>query len=257
MKKKILLSAVILVVLSMALPAFAEGPKDKGNVPLRERERVVATSTTSTVRKQPEKYVRRNANLSGTVVAMSGSVLPAKITVKLEKVSPKKDARWAGAYPVSGKEIVVVVDSNTKFVRKYWNKSNLEEVAVGDKIDLKIKTNQDGSVTASYIRNESLGWTIKAHNGVISNIDTANKTFTLNQRNGQVVAVKMDDKTKVFVSSSTSTTAISDLKNDQLVHVRGAYNSRTKLIAASAVRVSLPKIENTTSTVAITTTTQQ
>jgi len=256
MKKTILLSVVTMFVLSMALPAMAAGPKDKTEMKGGERNRVMATTTTGTVKYQ-EKYMRRSANLTGTVVAMSGSVLPAQVTIKLEKVSPKKNSKWTGAYPEEGKEVTVLVDSNTKFVRKYWNKSNLGEMTLGDKLDVKIKTNENGTVTASYIRNESLSWSLRAHNGTVSNLDTANKTFSLNQRNGQTVSVKMDDKTKVFVSSSTSTAAISDLKNDQLVHVRGAYNSRTKLIAASAVRVSLPKIENTTSTVAITTTTQQ
>jgi len=255
MKKTILLSVVSLFVLSMALPVLAEGPKDKGELKLKERERVMATTTTGTPKYQPEKFVRRSANLTGTVIAMSGNVLPANITIKLERVSPKKNSKWAGTYPEEGKEVVILVDSGTKFVRKYWNKSNLGEMTLGDKLDVKIKTNSDGTVTASYIRNESLSWSLRAHNGTIANLDITNKTFTLNQRNGQVVNVKMDDKTKVFVSSST-TTSLADLKNDQLAHVRGLYNSRSKMITAGVIRVSLPKLENTTTTIS-TTTTQQ
>ena len=174
---------------------------------------------------------------------MSGTTLPATIVVNVSKVAPKKNKKWAGAYPEVKKEVTMIVDSNTKFVRKYWGKSSLEEVTIGDKLDVRVKTNEDGTVTATLIKDDTLQWTWKVHNGAIDGLDLTAKTFTLKQKNGKSVTVKVDVKTKIFVPNAASTSTFDGLQNGQVAHIRGIINNKTKVITASLVRVSVPKVE--------------
>lgn len=192
--------------------------------------------------------MRRQASIQGELVSMSGTTLPATIVVNVSKVAPKKNKKWTGAYPEVKKEMTVLVDANTKFVRKYWGKSSLEELTVGDKLDVRVKTNEDGTVTATLVKDDTLHWTWKVHNGKIENLDATAKTFTLVQNNKKSVTVKVDAKTKIFVPNSASTSTFDGLQNGQVAHVRGIINTKTKVITASLVRVSVPKVEAATST---------
>jgi hypothetical protein len=81
------------------------------------------------------------------------------------------------------------------------------------------------------------------HNGVIEGLDVTAKAFTLVQNNKKSVTVKVDAKTKILVPpySSTSTT-FADLQNGQIAHIRGIINTKTKVITASLVRVSVPRV---------------
>lgn len=184
---------------------------------------------------------------------MSGTTLPAKLTVMVNKVAPKKNKKWTGAYPEVKKEITLLVDANTKFVRKYWGKSSLEELTVGDKLDVRVKTNEDGTVTATLIKDDTLQWTWKIHNGTIGNLDATAKTFTLTQNNKKSVTVKVDAKTKIFIPNASATSTFADLQNGQIAHVRGIINNKTKVITASLIRVSVPRVEATMNTTATTT----
>jgi len=180
---------------------------------------------------------------------MSGTTLPAQLVITVNKVTPKKNKKWTGAYPEVKKEVTVLVDANTKFVRKYWGKSSLEELTVGDKLDVRVKTNEDGTVTATLVKDDTLHWTWKIHNGRISNLDATAQTFTLTQNEKKSWTVKVDAKTKILVPpySSTSST-FADLKVDQIAHVRGVINTKTKVINASMIRVNVPEVQATTST---------
>lgn len=179
---------------------------------------------------------------------MSGTTLPATLVVKVSKVSPKKNKKWTGAYPELKKEVTVLVDAKTKFVRKYWGKSSLGELTIGDKLDVTVKTNEDGTVTASRVKDNTLQWTWKVHNGVIEDLDATAKTFTLKQNEKKSVKVLVNDKTKILVPpySSTSST-FADLQNGQIAHIRGTINNKTKVITASLVRINA-SVEVATST---------
>lgn len=238
MKKAIMVSVVMAVVLAMAMPAIAKQPLKKVK-PTGNQLGVVLNNASSTPAQVQAKYVRRPASIQGELVSMSGTTLPATIVVSVSKVAPKKNKKWTGAYPEVKKELTVVIDANTKFVRKYWGKSSLEELTVGDKLDVRVKTNEDGTLTATLVKDDTLHWTWKVHNGVIEGLDATAKTFILKQNNKKSVTVKVDAKTKILVPpySSTSST-FADLKVGQVAHVRGVINTKTKIITASLVRVN-------------------
>ena len=190
-------------------------------------------------------------------MSISGTILPATIVVNVNKVAPKKNKKWTGAYPEVKKEITVFVDANTKFVRKYWGKSSLEELTVGDKLDVRVKTNENGIVTATIVKDDTLHWTWKVHNGVIEGLDATAKTFTLKQNNKKSVTVKVDAKTKIFIPNASATSTFDGLQNGQIAHVRGIINTKTKIITASLIRVSVPRAEAPVVTTTSTATTTQ
>src|SRR3989339_520997 len=231
--KKATLLLVLAMLLGTMTPALAEKPEDK------EKQKNVAPLTQTQIQ---SKFVRRQASIQGELVSMSGTTLPATIVVNVSKVAPKKNKKWIGAYPEVKKEITVKVDANTKFVRKYWGKSSLEELTVGDKLDVRVKTNEDGSVTATLVKDDTLHWTWKVHNGAIDGLDLTAKTFTLKQKNGKSVTVKVDAKTKIFIPNASATSTFDGLQNGQIAHVRGIINNKTKVITASLIRVSAPRV---------------
>lgn len=257
MKKALLLSIALVLGLALSTPALAVKSLDKIK-PMAKQFGVGLNNASSTQAKVQAKYVRRPASIQGELMSMSGTTLPATIVVNVSKVAPKKNKKWTDAYPEIKKELTVLVDANTKFVRKYWGKSSLEELTVGDKLDVRVKTNEDGTVTAILVKDDTLHWTWKVHNGKIENLDAAAKTFILKQRNGVSAKVIVNDKTKIWAPPYTATSStFADLQNGQVAHVRGIINNKTKVIAASLVRVN-PLVEAlpmTTSTPVATTTT--
>ncbi len=248
MKKAIMVSVVMMVMLAMAMPAQAMQPLKKVK-PMGNQVGVVSNASSTKAQVQA-KYVRRQATIQGELVSMSGTTLPATIVVNVSKVTPKKNKKWTGAYPEVKKEVTLIVDANTKFVRKYWGKSSLEELTIGDKLDVRVKTNEDGTVTATLVKDDTLHWTWKVHNGVIEGLDATAKIFTLKQRNGVSAKVLVNDKTKIWVPPYSATgSTFADLKDGQIAHVRGIINSKTKVITASYIRVGIVKpVEVATST---------
>jgi hypothetical protein len=244
----------MMVALAMAMPVLAKQPLKKVK-PMESQSGVVSSASSTQTQ---VKFVRRQATIQGELKSVSGTTLPATLVVSVNKVAPKKNKQWTGVYPEVKKEITVLVDANTKFVRKYWGKSSLEELTVGDKLEVRVKTNEDGTVIATLVKDDTLHWTWKVHNGRISNLDATAQTFTLTQNNKKIVTVKVDAKTKILVPpySSTSST-FADLKNDQIAHVRGIINTKTKVITASLIRISVPKVEAVTTSTASTVTTTQ
>lgn len=255
MKKIFLFSMVLMLAAVMAAPAMAQGQNGQGQLKKEEKNKVVTTSQAQNL----AKYVRRSVNVQGELVSVSGTTFPATLVVKVEKLSPKKNKKWTGAYPEVGKEMTVKVYSDSKFVRKWWGKSSLEELTAGDKLELTVKTNEDGTVTASRVKNDSLQWSWKVHNGIVENLDLSNKTFTLKQSNGTLVSVKVDDKTKVVVLSGANkpeTGTVNNLQNGNHVHVRGVVNNKTKVVTASYVKIN-PLVENISATTTVSTTVTQ
>ncbi len=221
MKKTLLLSIAVMLGLMLATPVMAVKPTDKA----------------------VGKFVRRMTQVSGELTVINGGTASStSLTVKIKTVKPKKNKNWVGAYPEVSKDLIVLVDAKTKFVRKYWGKSSLEELTIGDKLNITAKTNEDGTLTARLVKDDTLHWTWKVHNGVIDGLDATAKTFTLKQNNKKSVTVKIDAKTKIYVPPYTATgSTFADLQNGQIAHVRGIINNKTKIITASFIRVGIVK----------------
>lgn len=243
--KKIVISFLTLAVaFSLLSPALAKNDdkenKGKGKAFGLEKRDGDRDERKATSTKPVVKFARRAATITGELVSVAGSVASTTLVVKAGKVTPKKAKKWIGAYPEGGKEITVKIDEKTKIVRKYYGKSSLEELTVGDKLHIVVKTNEDGTVTAQTVRDDSLHITLKVYNGNIESLNVASSSFVLKQNAKKSFTINTDAKTK-FVVPDVASSTFANLKVGDRAHVRGVINTKTKVITASVVRVIPPE----------------
>jgi|GEM_PF-2976647 len=241
MKKIIYSLTIFSLVLSMtpALAAFDYDPKiiikkhDELNTATPTSETAPATAT---VVAKPVKYTRRSVVAQGVLKEIKAMTAPTELVVTVNSITPKKNKKWVGAYPAKATDLTVKVDAKTKVVRKYNGKSDLTELTAGDKVQVTGKTNEDGTVTATLVKDDSISNTLRVYAGKIESLDVTNSTFVLPQGKTKVT-VKIDTKTKLIVPDMATPTFV-DLQVGDKVHVRGIINAKTKYLTASLVRVS-------------------
>ncbi|MGC9031348.1 MAG: DUF5666 domain-containing protein [Minisyncoccia bacterium] len=125
--------------------------------------------------------------------------------------------------------------SNAKILRNNWKNSNLEEISLGDIINVwGYLDNQDFTlVHAKNIRDVSLQVDVKIFKGTIKSIDETDNSFVLKTENNEEKIVIVNKDTKII--NGTSTGSFSDLKEGQNVIVRGILNKENSKIIAKSI----------------------
>lgn len=128
-----------------------------------------------------------------------------------------------------GKTYTVNVDSNTKFRRHYWGVSSLDEVSVGNKINVWGKWTDDAKTTinALLIRNQSV---MRRHGVFVGEIKSiTGSTFVLKSVNRGDQTVTVDSTTK-YLDRKEGVLILADLKVGQRVRVRGLWDKSLNTI---------------------------
>lgn len=133
------------------------------------------------------------------------------------------------------------VDTTTKVIRKFKGTASIAEVAVNDKVMLWGTKLESG--VAKLIWDKSIWWgQVK---GTITDLNSTTKTFKLilkqkETKSGKTITVaatiKTSDNTKYWLGDVEK--AFTDLANDQVVTVRGSWNSANKYFLASKVTIT-------------------
>lgn len=133
------------------------------------------------------------------------------------------------------------VDTTTKVIRKFKGTASIAEVAVKDKVMLWGTKLESG--VAKLIWDKSIWWgQVK---GTITDLNSTTKTFKLilkqkETKSGKTITVaatiKTSDNTKYWLGDVEK--AFTDLANDQVVTVRGSWNSANKYFLASKVTIT-------------------
>lgn len=190
LKKALALLASGFIALSLASSVSAEMNPDAGGRPGLFK-----------------KFFEKAAIGTGTVTVKSGTTLTVS---------------------KNGKNITVETDSKTQFRRRFWGKSSLAEISVGDTVNVigQWKDDSHTTVLATLVRDLS----IMKRNGVFFGIITS-----LNS-NGWVMHTKRGDET-VTISSSTKlvnrkevTITQSDIKVGDKVRVKGLWDKKLNTI---------------------------
>ncbi|MBI4090126.1 MAG: hypothetical protein HY421_01870 [Candidatus Kerfeldbacteria bacterium] len=175
----------------------------------------------------------RAATVEGTLVAISGTSLPAVLTVQ----------SGVTTYTVN-------VSSSTVLVRKFNAPSTLEEFAIGDLLRI------EGTVTGTTIdpttkiknlsiqRKGSLFW------GTILTIDATNKSFTLDPKHRKSLpdqTVLTTASTKFFQGNRAG--VFDDLAVGMNVRIVGLWRKSLSRITADRILIKLTEINGTVSAV--------
>lgn len=140
--------------------------------------------------------------VNGTVTAKSGTIL----TVTSD-----------------GKSYTVNIDSNTKFRRHFWGKSSLDEISVGDKVNIWGRFTDEAKTTilAIMIRDTSI---MKRHGVFLGDVTAKNAdNFIINSKQRGTQTVFFTASTK-FIKRNQQTMTYADLQVGHRVRVRGLWD---------------------------------
>lgn len=225
--KKIFIAGLVVALSLLALaPAMAD--------------EATSTSATSTEHSQVQaKYVRRAITITGTLTSLAGTAAPTTMVLKVATVQPKQNKKWTGAYPAVGNDLTVNIATTTRVIRFYGAKAALSELQIGDSFRLVVKTNQDGTVTAQVVRDNSIHATV-LKTGKITSVNTAGNSLVITSRKA-TLTVMLDASTKIKIPKVTNPT-ISNLNVGDTVTVNGLINTHTSTVyKTTSVRVLVLK----------------
>jgi len=116
-----------------------------------------------------------------TLVRLDSTIIPTTIQVKMEATPGIRANDVNNLIGAEGTLITVNIDENTKLTRKYFGETTLSEFSVGDKLQLVGRVNDDGTVDAKLIKNNSI-WktTTQGHAGVVTEVNSAGSYLMVN-----------------------------------------------------------------------------
>lgn len=203
---------------------------------------VLAEETNATASESAEIY-KGAIVLYGDLTAKSSQTVPSDLTVAVKRIQGRvqgKGKKVFSNYPAVEKVVTVRITSDTNIVRKYMGKADLSELMVGDKLMVVGKLQEDGSVNAQLVKDESIQVVFKARKGEVITIDAAAMTFMM--KNG-------DKEYKIYVTANTKfakagmkEVKFSDLMVGNKVVVRGVIRQVRNEITADSV-VIRPNVE--------------
>ena len=128
-----------------------------------------------------------------------------------------------------GKTYTVNTYEQTKFRRKYWGKSDISEINVGDTLNIIGKWQDEAKTTiqALLVRNLSIQMRYGVFFGTIKAM-TGND-FTLETVGRGTQTVTVDSNTK-YVNRKEETITLEDLQAGHRLRVRGLWNAKNSTI---------------------------
>ncbi len=129
-----------------------------------------------------------------------------------------------------GKTYTVQTDGKTQFRRHFWGKSSLDEISIGDKVNVHGKYVDDAQTTilAKLIRDVSITKRFGAFVGTVANLNGS--TFTLNSVTRGAQKVTLDSNTKCVNRKEETINCASDVQNGHRVRVKGMLDKTNSTI---------------------------
>ncbi len=134
--------------------------------------------------------LRRGANLfmkirtfrpNAVLTRLDSTVVPTTIQVKILNTPSLKANDVNNLIGTEGTLVTVNIDENTRIVRKYFGKTTLEEFSVGDHLSVVGRINDDGTVDAKMVKNNSIWKTsTQGHAGVVTDVNTEESYIMVN-----------------------------------------------------------------------------
>lgn len=194
------------------------------------------------LRRGDEIYLKaRTRGFHAELTNISGEDGDATLTMTLLENKHLTKGDVNNLVGVEGDTVTVVIDENTKYVRRFMGESDFEDLAVGDELHIVGRVNDDETITAWIIRNKNL-WTVSPlfHLGLVT--DVASDSVTVEAYNNKCELVTEDTLTVL----NTEDTRVLDgawesefgeiIEGDYL-RVRGVIDANAQEIAADVVMI--------------------
>ena len=134
------------------------------------------------LRRGEDLYMKiRTFRPNATLVRLDSSIVPTTIQVRIDPTKGLKANDVNNLIGTEGVLVTVNINEDTKIVRKYFGRTTLSEFSVGDKLFIVGRVNDDGTVDAKVIKNNSI-WMTSTHGypGVVTGVDVDNSYITIN-----------------------------------------------------------------------------
>ncbi|TSC84913.1 MAG: hypothetical protein G01um101413_297 [Parcubacteria group bacterium Gr01-1014_13] len=175
-------------------------------------------------------------SLRGELTAISSTTLPASLTMEVTGVLPPLTGslRSLLAQPVN--MVTFKVDSNTKITETSGATITLADLKVGDDIVMQGNIDAGGNITATTVRDNSVGVVSSTAKGNVQSVDPFDQTFVLVKDDGSTMNVAVHGST-IFNVPGMTTSVFADIKVGDNVRVEGALNTRTNVLTANIITV--------------------
>lgn len=179
---------------------------------------------------------------NATLVRLDSTIVPTTIQVRMDNTPGIKANDVNNTIGSEGTLITVNVTENTKIVRKYFGRTTLDEMAIGDKLSIVGRTNDDGTIDAKVIKDNSIWKTSTGgHAGVVTAVDASNNTLTMNwtpvkHATKKKLKEKLSEKSETVTAQSTDdSAAATDSTTTPKSSLRDALKAKIKDMAAKKV----------------------
>jgi len=118
---------------------------------------------------------------NATLVRLDSTIVPTTIQVKIERTLGLRANDVNNLIGTEGTLVTVNVTENTNIVRKYFGRTTLEEFSVNDKLHIVGRVNDDGTVDAKLLKNNSI-WKTFTHGyaGVVTKVNVDESYIMVN-----------------------------------------------------------------------------
>lgn len=205
-------------------PAFAVGPR----VMMRE------------VREEVRENMASRPGFMNKVLSMKGRAAVGQATLST------KSGTTLTVTTKDGKTYTVNTDTSTQFRRRFWGKSSLDEMTVGDTLDIIGQWTDDAhtSILAKLVRDTSIQKRFGVFFGTVTSVSSTGWVVQTINRGSQTVTVTGSTK---FINRKGSAITQADIVVGHKVRVRGLWDNKSNTITGvtEAKDFTLPVVSAT------------
>lgn len=164
-------------------------------------------------------------SFSGSLTAISSTNVPSVLSVKVTNIKPPLRASTSQVHSLQADTIDIHVDANTKLERRGGAAMTLSDLSIGDSLRINARLNTDGTMTATLVRDESLGAMGSTLSGTIASIQSSDNTFVINTTSSGSYTVQVN------------ASLLPDFSVGEHVNIQGTLDNQTRVIQPSRIAI--------------------
>ena len=198
------------------------------------------------LRRGPNLFMKiRTFRPNAILKRLNSTILPTTIQVEIKKTPGLKIGDVNNLIGGEGKLVTVNITEDTKIVRKYFGRTTLSEFSIDDQLHIVGRVNDDGSIDAKLIKNNSIWQTsTQGYVAVVSEINTDENYLMANWTPiKHITRKKLKEKIKGR-DNVVSAQTVANISNISNINANKKIIKKNSLVKRLRDRIkSIPKIK--------------
>ncbi len=197
------------------------------------------------LRRGPSLFMKlRTFRPNATLVRMDSTIIPTTIQVKVDQTPALRANDVNNLIGTEGTLVTINITEDTKVVRKYFGRCKLDEFSVGDELHIVGRVNDDGTVDAKVLKNNSVWMTSTIGvAGTVTDVDAEEGSFTMDwtpvkYATRKVLKTKLDDEKAEVTAQAVANQALTPVNTSVNIgnkaRLRDSLKNRIKSIVSEA-----------------------